>query len=112
TWHPSTRFEWVSDRQNCRVITLLQPGSFNLDDEHAPVPTKVERPSKSQYTSFSVLIHGWEECFPAVQHAGLIIYKHLTVRYALNILAKCCVRSEEHTSELQSRFDLVCRLLL
>src|SRR5699024_12266289 len=24
----------------------------------------------------------------------------------------CCVRSEEHTSELQSRFDLVCRLLL
>src|SRR5699024_11484103 len=24
----------------------------------------------------------------------------------------CFVRSEEHTSELQSRFDLVCRLLL
>src|SRR5437868_12313902 len=24
----------------------------------------------------------------------------------------CCNRSEEHTSELQSRFDLVCRLLL
>src|SRR5699024_11301593 len=24
----------------------------------------------------------------------------------------CCIRSEEHTSELQSRFDLVCRLLL
>src|SRR5699024_12058403 len=24
----------------------------------------------------------------------------------------CWVRSEEHTSELQSRFDLVCRLLL
>src|SRR5699024_7305931 len=23
----------------------------------------------------------------------------------------CCLRSEEHTSELQSRFDLVCRLL-
>src|SRR5207249_11710564 len=26
--------------------------------------------------------------------------------------AKCGNRSEEHTSELQSRFDLVCRLLL
>src|SRR2546429_1685867 len=26
--------------------------------------------------------------------------------------AKCCVRSEEHTSELQSRLHLVCRLLL
>src|SRR5438067_8386630 len=24
----------------------------------------------------------------------------------------CYIRSEEHTSELQSRFDLVCRLLL
>src|SRR5207249_8524257 len=32
----------------------------------------------------------------------------------LNVDGKLCgrVRSEEHTSELQSRFDLVCRLLL
>src|SRR5699024_12882096 len=29
-----------------------------------------------------------------------------------NILVSCICRSEEHTSELQSRFDLVCRLLL
>src|SRR5438067_2852548 len=28
------------------------------------------------------------------------------------LLGKIGVRSEEHTSELQSRFDLVCRLLL
>src|SRR5207249_5942048 len=28
------------------------------------------------------------------------------------IWARTCCRSEEHTSELQSRFDLVCRLLL
>src|SRR5699024_11385398 len=27
-------------------------------------------------------------------------------------LGPVCARSEEHTSELQSRFDLVCRLLL
>src|SRR5699024_12557546 len=27
-------------------------------------------------------------------------------------LRGCCGRSEEHTSELQSRFDIVCRLLL
>src|SRR5437868_5329210 len=33
---------------------------------------------------------------------------------ALGACAPCCwwLRSEEHTSELQSRFDLVCRLLL
>src|SRR5699024_11847398 len=30
----------------------------------------------------------------------------------LNISVDACYRSEEHTSELQSRFDLVCRLLL
>src|SRR5699024_12078908 len=31
---------------------------------------------------------------------------------SLYILLQTVVRSEEHTSELQSRFDLVCRLLL
>src|SRR5699024_11382315 len=31
---------------------------------------------------------------------------------ALKEIAPAVVRSEEHTSELQSRFDLVCRLLL
>src|SRR5699024_11273204 len=31
---------------------------------------------------------------------------------AIQILGDLKIRSEEHTSELQSRFDLVCRLLL
>src|SRR5699024_12730125 len=31
---------------------------------------------------------------------------------ALSVGNMTCQRSEEHTSELQSRFDLVCRLLL
>src|SRR5699024_11773826 len=31
---------------------------------------------------------------------------------ARNLIAKVKERSEEHTSELQSRFELVCRLLL
>src|SRR5207249_10508667 len=29
-----------------------------------------------------------------------------------DLVGRCGLRSEEHTSELQSRFDLVCRLLL
>src|SRR5438874_10586033 len=33
------------------------------------------------------------------------------IHFALNCMSKSC-RSEEHTSELQSRRDLVCRLLL
>src|SRR5690625_6123292 len=39
------------------------------------------------------------------------------IKYAIKMGAptgsmSCCVRSEEHTSELQSRGQLVCRLLL
>src|SRR5699024_12824737 len=40
-----------------------------------------------------------------VSHAGDRLPGHHTVTHGH-------VRSEEHTSELQSRFDLVCRLLL
>src|SRR5699024_12751834 len=37
---------------------------------------------------------------------------HSTVCVVENIKEVMAIRSEEHTSELQSRFDLVCRLLL
>src|SRR5699024_11510880 len=42
------------------------------------------------------------------------IGKYACLYTELNIVDETCrtVRSEEHTSELQSRFDLVCRLLL
>src|SRR2546421_7373808 len=35
-----------------------------------------------------------------------------SARKTIGRFATCCERSEEHTSELQSRSDLVCRLLL
>src|SRR5699024_11943838 len=43
-----------------------------------------------------------------------IIQKHnLLILYMIMVqLSEVKARSEEHTSELQSRFDLVCRLLL
>src|SRR5699024_12072251 len=34
------------------------------------------------------------------------------INYSSGVYSNILVRSEEHTSELQSRFDLVCRLLL
>src|SRR5699024_11774743 len=37
---------------------------------------------------------------------GAVLPVSMSLRYV------CEIRSEEHTSELQSRFDLVCRLLL
>src|SRR5699024_11482210 len=50
----------------------------------------------------------------------LTTHKHVLVAFGLLVLCACVGpdmwskrwRSEEHTSELQSRFDLVCRLLL
>src|SRR5699024_12102387 len=44
---------------------------------------------------------------PVPMHLNLLYY-----RLVSTILHGMCHRSEEHTSELQSRFDLVCRLLL
>src|SRR5699024_11905616 len=51
--------------------------------------------------------------------AGALIITLILLRFARRhlstsrlLLAGVALRSEEHTSELQSRFDLVCRLLL
>src|SRR5207249_10630938 len=43
---------------------------------------------------------------------GVIVYHRRLVEIILGPWASEEERSEEHTSELQSRFDLVCRLLL
>src|SRR5699024_11744042 len=38
--------------------------------------------------------------------------RHIFIHKIFRTAPRFCIRSEEHTSELQSRFDLVCRLLL
>src|SRR5207249_7941462 len=45
---------------------------------------------------------------------GIVVNEELlTADINISAIGDCCAfRSEEHTSELQSRFDLVCRLLL
>src|SRR5437868_8726072 len=52
----------------------------------------------------------------ALHVAGVIARRHVNVVIVLEVallaVAQRDARSEEHTSELQSRFDLVCRLLL
>src|SRR5699024_12312563 len=48
-------------------------------------------------TGFSGMGLTWIQCAPPL---------------AISLSASSWARSEEHTSELQSRFDLVCRLLL
>src|SRR5260370_32592017 len=53
--------------------------------------------------------------FPATRYphrAFRFREKHRTARVAGNRVASAASRSEEHTSELQSHLNLVCRLLL
>src|SRR5687768_17952288 len=73
----------------------------------------IRRPPRSTlfpYTTLFRSLNGqrtvsWVERDPAIDTAGVI---------ALQIQRNCKaeIRSEEHTSELQSRLHLVCRLLL
>src|SRR5207249_5398361 len=46
------------------------------------------------------------------RHASRRRSRRCATRWAWHISVSTRRRSEEHTSELQSRFDLVCRLLL
>src|SRR5699024_12118835 len=43
---------------------------------------------------------------------GEVVVNALGARGIMVSTTSACARSEEHTSELQSRFELVCRLLL
>src|SRR5699024_2834374 len=56
------------------------------------------------------LLWFFDKVFHLMQVAKFVkrIDNPITVRFFI----RNCMRSEEHTSELQSRFDLVCRLLL
>src|SRR5699024_11343500 len=48
----------------------------------------------------------------ALASSSLFLYLGNIPIFVFILLAQLILRSEEHTSELQSRFDLVCRLLL
>src|SRR5699024_12621881 len=62
--------------------------------------------SSSKFGSKSMFVYSIVERLSAVWST---IFNKCQFSLSIHI---SCVRSEEHTSELQSRFDLVCRLLL
>src|SRR5699024_12747754 len=99
------------------LLALLCTTTDSFSSSHLPVlfffflsprppPTSTLFPYTTLFRSFNVPIITFEDIpgfFPGIQqeHGGIIRHG-----------AKIPPRSEEHTSELQSRFDLVCRLLL
>src|SRR2546429_4130843 len=73
----------------------------------------IRRPPRSTLFPYTTLFRsGFLKCISLMSHASL---KYIKPSYTPT-LGKCCQgppeRSEEHTSELQSRLHLVCRLLL
>src|SRR2546428_2718282 len=57
-------------------------------------------------------ISSFEKFVSMTSSSGSVFFLHFMRRDLLRQPKNCSFRSEEHTSELQSRSDLVCRLLL
>src|SRR5207249_12057592 len=92
--------------------------SFSLSLPHPPRSTLF--PYTTLFRSYMEL-HGMKDRDPETRSRKIpALVKVILVRNASqapiiaasHISPRMPVRSEEHTSELQSRFDLVCRLLL
>src|SRR5438034_8639749 len=72
----------------------------------------IRRPPRSTLFPYTTLFRSMESGTASVVSGFTAAYPVITVAAAVVILGVSLVRSEEHTSELQSHSDLVCRLLL
>src|SRR5438067_9926108 len=71
----------------------------------------LRRPPRSTLFPYTTLFRSgirWPTCAPLASRDNF----PMTLHSMRSSDIQKCRRSEEHTSELQSRFDLVCRLLL
>src|SRR2546429_1308769 len=72
----------------------------------------IRRPPRSTLFPYTTLFRSRDG---VASHARLLPARHCPLsmpRFSFTQLVSCSMRSEEHTSELQSRLHLVCRLLL
>src|SRR3712207_8222708 len=83
----------------------------------------IRRPPRSTLFPYTTLFRSCQEhpvpCDPIameaatpLRHARVTVLANAVVADGLTVRDRCAIRSEEHTSELQSRQYLVCRLLL
>src|SRR2546429_2169742 len=67
----------------------------------------IRRPPRSTLFPYTTLFRSDQASREVVHHAGAVLAGGVPSRIEHQV-----IRSEEHTSELQSRLHLVCRLLL
>src|SRR5438067_7531604 len=94
-------------------LLLRQPPSSTLFPLHDALPILIQNHSGNGYVGAAMWdIHEMIRDLDP-RHMGVHFdIGHATVESGLSWPTAFALRSEEHTSELQSRFDLVCRLLL
>src|SRR5689334_10440878 len=82
---------------------LIQPGTTKAIT--AAIPANVSNTEALGLVLYTKYIHYF-------QLAGIVLLVAMIGAIVLTLRHKAYIRSEEHTSELQSQFHLVCRLLL
>src|SRR5699024_11894447 len=95
----STLFPYTTLFRSTNFNTLNLPSQYGC--ENIRIPTYVAADGSSCGATVNYDIYRWLDI--DLPHDGI------TIPIPVKFVKNC--RSEEHTSELQSRFDLVCRLL-
>src|SRR6266550_6655718 len=91
-----------------------KPALAKLDGK--PIPDSIPKPSQTSRGTANNLLMASKRTWKQYGQSGFWVsdwYQNLGEHVDdMTILRSCWARSEEHTSELQSRLHLVCRLLL
>src|SRR2546427_4731578 len=72
----------------------------------------IRRPPRSTLFPYTTLFRSHAAERVALAHLSLLVEQHRERHLELDCESSHVARSEEHTSELQSQSNLVCRLLL
>src|SRR5207249_6041973 len=100
-WSVDKGYAWPDDPDHIEARGRLEDADFSKVGERATAR------GKDQVGSLGAGNH-----FVEIQKVDRVYDERAAKALGIAQPGQVCVRSEEHTSELQSRFDLVCRLLL
>src|SRR5699024_12175468 len=105
--HTRSKRDWSSDvcSSDLCLSREIHPGFFHQAEllEIIAKPLRSQSEPDLHKNRITGILHSFHECLRPV--SSYFVAPDSPILYNL-------IRSEEHTSELQSRFDLVCRLLL